>query len=57
MTPASRPPRAWMMGVTIPTTIVAIAGAPLALAPSLRAAMSEMLLVGSAPGPTNASSR
>jgi membrane AbrB-like protein len=43
-------PLAWMMGAMIATTIVAMAGAPLAMAPSLRTAMSAVLgvMVGSA---------
>ena len=38
-----RMPLAWMMGAMILTTIVAIAGGPLAMAPRLRSAMSAVL--------------
>jgi membrane AbrB-like protein len=43
-------PLAWMMGAMIVTTIAAIAGAPMAMAPSFRTAMSAVLgvMVGSA---------
>jgi membrane AbrB-like protein len=45
-----RMPLAWMMGAMVVTTIAAIAGAPLRMAPALRSGMSTVLgvMVGSA---------